>query len=317
MSNTMNEYPNFFKVFLPEKHSDRMLIPVAFVKLMISKQNVLRDYIFRDQRGRDWKVKARPIDGKLYFDDGWKRFKDENSLEQNDFIVFTHIENNVFKIKILELSSRCEKIKLMDGEENNDDMREVGVGHDDDDNVVDDDDDDDYDYDDEGDDEVSRNEYQHCRICKSWGIGSSSTVRKLDVDEIDAEMYIQPGNPYFFPKYYHYRPNELHIPKKVVKDFCLCFTKHVNLVCCNCKDIESNEIASYHETLPTMTTKHRKKRGEIRIWKNGRVFALGWANFCAKYKIKESDSCLCEIVLHEEKEIKMIRVHVIRKIMKE
>lgn len=41
------------------------------------------------------------------------------------------------------------------------------------------------------------------------GIGSSSTVRKHETDEIDAEMYIQPGNPYFFAKYYHYRPNEL------------------------------------------------------------------------------------------------------------
>jgi len=40
-------------------------------------------------------------------------------------------------------------------------------------------------------------------------IGSSSTRSKLEDDEIDAEMYIQPGNPHFIAKYIHSRPNEL------------------------------------------------------------------------------------------------------------
>jgi len=40
-------------------------------------------------------------------------------------------------------------------------------------------------------------------------IGSSSAAPNLEDGEIDAEMYIQPGNPYFFAKHYHYRPNIL------------------------------------------------------------------------------------------------------------
>jgi len=40
-------------------------------------------------------------------------------------------------------------------------------------------------------------------------IGSSSAGSNLEDDEIDAEMYIQPGNPHFFAKHSHYRPNEL------------------------------------------------------------------------------------------------------------
>jgi hypothetical protein len=40
-------------------------------------------------------------------------------------------------------------------------------------------------------------------------IGSSSARSKLEDDEIDAEMYIQPGNPHFIAKYIHSRPNEL------------------------------------------------------------------------------------------------------------
>jgi len=40
-------------------------------------------------------------------------------------------------------------------------------------------------------------------------IGNSSASSKLEDDEIDAEMYIQPGNPHFIAKYIHTRPNEL------------------------------------------------------------------------------------------------------------
>lgn len=85
---------------------------------MLSKQRVLKYFILRDHRGTDWHVKARSIGRKLYFDDGWKLFREENSLEDNDFLVFRHIENNVFKFKILELSSMCQKMKVMDEEEN-------------------------------------------------------------------------------------------------------------------------------------------------------------------------------------------------------
>jgi len=85
---------------------------------MLSKQRLLKDFILRDHKGSDWHVKVRPIGHKLYFDDGWKLFREENSLEDNDFLVFTHIENNVFKFKILELSSMCQKMKVMDEEEN-------------------------------------------------------------------------------------------------------------------------------------------------------------------------------------------------------
>ncbi|PNX64011.1 B3 domain-containing protein [Trifolium pratense] len=97
------------------------------------------DFILRDRRGRDWHVKVRPIGGKLYFDDGWKRFGEDNYLEENDFLVFTRIENNVFKFKIHEFSSMCEKIKVMDEEEENN-MMEDEEELDDDDNNEDHDD---------------------------------------------------------------------------------------------------------------------------------------------------------------------------------
>jgi hypothetical protein len=134
----------------------------------------MKDFILRDRRGRDWHVKVRPIGGRLYFDDGWKRFGEDNSLEQNDFLVFTHIEDNVFKFKIFELSSMCEKIKVIDEEEENnmmDDKEEVEVD-DDDSNKEDDDGDvnmmaEEEEDNDEGVYKVfGRSEHQHCRTCK-------------------------------------------------------------------------------------------------------------------------------------------------------
>ncbi|GAU30460.1 hypothetical protein TSUD_18400 [Trifolium subterraneum] len=407
MTNIAKEFPDFFTVFHADKHSERMLIPDAFVSLMLSKQKVMKNFILRDHRGKDWHVKARPIGGKLYFNDGWKRFREENCLEENGYIVFTHIENNVFKFKILEQSSMCEKIKVMDEEEENNMMQDVEVvvlddddynedddgnvkvmdeeeinnnvmndqeeeeeeDEDDDDDDDDDNDDDDDDYtmveeedddDDDDDDEeddddddddftmveeeddddedeeeeeddddvriiikekknagvgkgISRScEHQHCRTCKARRTGSNSAAPKFE-DEIDVEMYIQPGNPQFFAKYSPWRPNELHIPTKVIEDFSLCFPKHITLVCCNCKDVQRNEIAAYHHILPLMSTKHIQKRGKISTWRDGRVTVKGWEGFRKKSMIRENDSCLCEIMLRKDGTIEMLRVHVIGK----
>ncbi|GAU49112.1 hypothetical protein TSUD_13540 [Trifolium subterraneum] len=127
MTNTLKEFPDFFKVFLTEKHTERMLIPIAFAKLVRLKRRVMKDVILRDRRGRDWHVKVRPI-----------------------------------------------------------------------------------------------------------GRKSIPSVPKLEDDEIDAEMYIQEGNPFFFAKHMHHRPNQL--------------------------DVETDEIASYHHVLPQMSTTHRNER---------------------------------------------------------
>jgi hypothetical protein len=127
---------------------------------MLSKQKVLKNFILRDHRGRDWHVRTRPIGGKLYFNDGWKRFREENCLEENGFLVFTHIENNVFKFKILELSSMCEMMKIVDEEEINNNTMNVKAEEEeeDEDDDGDDADDDDYTMVEDDDDEQEEDE---------------------------------------------------------------------------------------------------------------------------------------------------------------
>ncbi|XP_073223780.1 B3 domain-containing protein REM20-like [Cicer arietinum] len=330
MTNVTKEYPDFFKVFLLEKHYERMQIPDAFVNLMCLKTRLMKDVTLRDHRGREWHVKTRSVGAKLYFADGWKRFREQNCLEESDFIVFTHVENNVFKFKILELASMCEKIKVMEVDNNvmeeEDDGDANGDDDDDDDDYDDDNDDDDddvmmieHDDDDDPEEEIEavkgniRNQPQHLRTCKARDIESSSKHSKHEDDEFDAEIYVQEGNPYFVVKQSHNRPNEISIPKNTIKDFCLCFTKHIPLVCCHCKGVQKRDIEAYHFVLPQISTEHIKKRGEIRRWKDGRVLVQGWEGFCRKSKIKENDRCICELVLREDKTIEMLRVHVIRR----
>jgi hypothetical protein len=62
-----------------------------------------------------------------------------------------------------------------------------------------------------------------------------------------------------------------------------------------------------------MSTKHIQKRGKITTWRDGRVVVKGWEAFREKSKITENDSCLCEIVLREDRTIEMLRVHVVGK----
>nr|XP_027189373.1 B3 domain-containing protein REM20-like [Cicer arietinum] len=226
MTNVTKEYPDFFKVFLLEKHYERMQIPDAFVNLMCLKTRLMKDVTLRDHRGREWHVKTRSVGAKLYFADGWKRFREQNCLEESDFIVFTHVENNVFKFKILELASMCEKIKVMEVDNNvmeeEDDGDANGDDDDDDDDYDDDNDDDDddvmmieHDDDDDPEEEIEavkgniRNQPQHLRTCKARDIESSSKHSKHEDDEFDAEIYVQEGNPYFVVKQSHNRPNEI------------------------------------------------------------------------------------------------------------
>jgi hypothetical protein len=58
------------------------------------------------------------------------------------------------------------------------------------------------------------------------------------------------------------------------------------------QDVRSNERAAYHHILPQINTTHTEKRGEIRKWKDGRVFVLGWADFVERARLQKMiDAC--------------------------
>ncbi|ESW03898.1 hypothetical protein PHAVU_011G050500 [Phaseolus vulgaris] len=119
------KYPDFFKVFLQEQHYERMLIPNAFVKLQGLQGRIPEDVLLRNRSERVWHVKTRFFGDKLYFDDGWKIFHEENCLGNADFLVFRYDGVNEFRVTILEISTQCEKtlVKIEEEEEGNEEER--------------------------------------------------------------------------------------------------------------------------------------------------------------------------------------------------
>ncbi|XP_047149137.1 putative B3 domain-containing protein At5g66980, partial [Vigna umbellata] len=115
MSTAAKEY--FFKIFSPEKHSETMVIPSSFVKSRgLGRRTIPKDIILRNVSGRVWCVKTRIIGHKIYFGSGWKSFQEENCIRKADFMLFKYDGTNVFKVVILEQSSRCERREVEEDE---------------------------------------------------------------------------------------------------------------------------------------------------------------------------------------------------------
>ena len=114
---------------------------------------------------------------KLYFDDGWNAFHEENCLGHADFLVFKHDRSNEFKVVILESSTQCQKPVVKMEEEN--EQEQAAAQHVEDCDREEEEDssskDENYDGSDSDDDEESEEEFSagfkrqshHRRACKS------------------------------------------------------------------------------------------------------------------------------------------------------
>lgn len=335
MTTGTERYPDFFKVFLPERHSERMLIPNAFVRLPQSQGRIPEDVILRNISGRVWQVKTRYIGEKLYFDDGWNAFHEENCLGHADFLVFKHDRSNEFKVLILESSTQCQKPVVKMEEENEQeqaaaqhaedcDIEEEEDSSSKDENYDDDSDDSDFDDDEESKEEFGagfKSQSHHRRACKRETASSSNPDAEDPLPEyvFDPEMCIQRENHFFKAKLYRTRPNELHIPGNSIQEFSLTFPEnYVTLICCQpCqrKDIPMNELGDYHHNLTQQThirKKYQEVTGRVCRWQD-RICIKGWASFSKRNKIERNDTCFCEVISGEDQVVRTLEVHVARR----
>ncbi|KAK7404472.1 hypothetical protein VNO78_05390 [Psophocarpus tetragonolobus] len=345
---TTGKYPDFFKVYLPEQHSERMLIPNALVKLSESQGMIPEDVILRNASGGVWHIKTRYIGDKLYLDDGWKAFQEENYLGKADFLVFKHERSNEFKVIILELSTQCEKTLVKMEEENEEDqapaqqVQEAKMMEEEDEGAEDcdiesekDTDEDDYhtemekEVEEEHDTAPAGHTSQSCgKACKREIASSSNPKAKdpLEGHEFDPEIYIQPENQFFKAKLYKNRPNELvrnlmffllHISGYAIQNFSLTFAEKVTLICCQCyqlQDTQRHQLRDYHRNLAQQAPirkKYLEVTGKVCSWQDGRICIKGWADFSRRNKIKKSDVCFCEVTLGEDQVARTLHVHVV------
>ena len=91
------------------------------MKLQGLQGRIPEDVVLRSRSERVWHVKTRFFGDRLYFDDGWKNFREENCLGNADFLVFRYDGVNEFRVTILETSTQCEKtlVKMEEEEEGN------------------------------------------------------------------------------------------------------------------------------------------------------------------------------------------------------
>lgn len=94
------------------------LIPDAFVKCTrLQGWRIPADVILTNVGTRVWNVKTRLVRNKIYFEEGWKVFQEENFLGKEDYLVFKYDGANIFKVVILEQSSRCERTEAEEEDE--------------------------------------------------------------------------------------------------------------------------------------------------------------------------------------------------------
>uniref|UniRef100_A0A3Q7ERM3 TF-B3 domain-containing protein n=1 Tax=Solanum lycopersicum TaxID=4081 RepID=A0A3Q7ERM3_SOLLC len=96
----------FVKIFSPENSGKRLKIPTSFT--YYKNRKLPMKINLRDRFGNMWPVGVNKIGGNLYFQYGWEKFIEDNSVEVGDFLVFDYDGNKMFDFKLLG-RTKCEK----------------------------------------------------------------------------------------------------------------------------------------------------------------------------------------------------------------
>ncbi|XWS40375.1 hypothetical protein CRYUN_Cryun18bG0135800 [Craigia yunnanensis] len=191
----------------------------------------------RNCKGRCWYVEVNKCDDNMYFEKGWRRFIDENSIKDSDFLVFSYVGWSVFDVKVLGLDG-CEKsvshVLLEEQEveivlvEEGERWEEQEEEEDDDNNFLEEGEDceldeeeeeanDDDDYQEEKD---SRQELEEENMMMT--VKKERSIKEIEDGMRDLLLCtkICPRfNPYFVARIRLRRRNELRVPRDVIEDY--------------------------------------------------------------------------------------------------
>uniref|UniRef100_A0A3Q7ET12 TF-B3 domain-containing protein n=1 Tax=Solanum lycopersicum TaxID=4081 RepID=A0A3Q7ET12_SOLLC len=185
----------FFRIFNPESSAKRMsdLNKLMFFHKISSQKipssyatykngKLPRNVFFRDRFNNMWPMGVTKIEGALYFENGWKKFiEDNNTLEYGDFMIFDYDGNETFDFKVLEMSgcvkegAKCEKKK------------EVFL------------------------DLAGRRKAITCKV--------RNMIDRHGIDIFRSGSATKPKNPYFVAKIIAKRRNQQYVPIDVVRDY--------------------------------------------------------------------------------------------------
>ncbi|KAK9287039.1 hypothetical protein L1049_015447 [Liquidambar formosana] len=104
-------YPDFYKVYVPDHSSQRLHIPQAFIAHLNGKR-LPEETILRSRHGRTlWHIEVSQVEEGVFFQNGWRSFVTDNSLELGDLLTFRFDGVGAFYVTVFG-KSNCEKEEI-------------------------------------------------------------------------------------------------------------------------------------------------------------------------------------------------------------
>lgn len=263
--------------------------------------------MLRDRYGNMWSVELAKVGNEWFFQEGWAKVVQDNSIEHADFLVFLFDGEKVFYFKLMGNDS-CEKegvgslkFQLEEEKGNRNGENEQELNGRDDDNLT-------------GENDPQLNGVKRdtrkstspangSRKCRSEKNGQECTSasdgikKKARHDLYGASIFKSgehplPKNPYFITKIRSNKHNALFIPFNVTKDFRLDLPENMTL----------------RDPLGRTWPLH------LRTWTDGRAYYTGgWDSLCRVNLIDEGDDCVCEFVPRRSRGKPVMQVEIIRR----
>ncbi|KAK1299909.1 putative B3 domain-containing protein [Acorus calamus] len=106
VSPPLDRRPQFFKVFLPGISSERLGIPRAFWKHIEGLSAGTVSLVGPSRN--TWHVNLVKNGNGVFFENGWREFAQDHSLQTGEFLVFRFDENSHFNVSVYDKTA-CEK----------------------------------------------------------------------------------------------------------------------------------------------------------------------------------------------------------------
>ncbi|KAM3219849.1 B3 domain-containing protein isoform X2 [Capsicum annuum] len=283
----------FFKLYSSDS-AKRLKIPTGFTDYKNGK--LPWKVSLRDRFGNMWTIEVTKTGREFYFQYGWVKFIEDNTVEFGDFFIFDYDGNGIFDFKLLGKTG-CEKkgvggLKLDVKEEEEEEIsvenrknvqsKAKNWASDSTSSSSDDDSDEEcymVEEEEEEDEEYEETEKVPCSIHRYVAVCKARDRHDpLGTDIFRSGRATPPKNPYFVAKIIPKRRNQLFIPLDVVRGYKLKLPSSMTI-----RDSVGREFEA-----------------KCKSWKDGRIFLTGgWSRLCRWNLAEKNDLCICEFVRGE------------------
>ncbi|KAL4581836.1 hypothetical protein LXL04_006368 [Taraxacum kok-saghyz] len=104
------QWPQFFKLYMPAHCSTQLRIPPAFLKYF--GDSLPFKFTLQTSPTNSWEVHMNKIDDDVYFKTGWEKFAQDNLLEFGDFLIFYYHGGSNFYVSISGINNCLKDINI-------------------------------------------------------------------------------------------------------------------------------------------------------------------------------------------------------------